>query len=383
MREAGLLDSGNIVSFTHRVVGEETGFLGEIAILSLTYSSEVINNSTSKVPATVVLKIPTALKNRVMGQSIGVYEKEIRFYSTLKDRLNIRTPGFYYGALSATDDPDVVLERLKALNRLPIWSIAIIGIIVQWVFGLMPRRYALLIEDVSHYRLGDQSAGCSDNDIKLALSCMASLHSQFWDNEELNALTWVTPVELSAKLIHMGYLQSANKYLKENREKLSEEQLRLHAWLKKNGVFLTERLGQGPSTLLHGDFRVDNLCFDDDAGEMLLLDWQTTTSGSYGLELAYFLSTALTANAPDEKLDEMIGHYRKSLALLGINIPKEELRREFDIGMVAIVHRISPILHQTQIELGTGRGPEIMRNWIDSAYRKLENVELASILEGY
>ena len=393
MREAGFLERGKIVSFTHRVVGEETGFLGEIAILSLTYSPEVINNSTAKVsstqapstqaPSTMVLKIPTALKNRVFGQTLGVYEKEIRFYSTLKDRLNIRTPGFYYGALSAVDDPDVILERLKGLQRLPIWLIAILGIIVQWIFGLMPRRYALLIEDVSHYRLGDQSAGCSDNDIKMALSSMASLHAQFWNSEELNTLSWITPVELSAKLIHMGYLQSANKYLKENREKLSEKQLKLHDWLKKNGVQLTERLGKGPTTLLHGDFRVDNLCFDDDAGEMLLLDWQTTMSGSYGLELAYFLSTALPANTSDEKLDEMIEHYRKSLALLDINIPKDDLRREFDIGMVAIVHRISPILHLSQLELGSGRGPKIMRNWIDSAYRKLENVDLAPILEGY
>lgn len=394
MREAGLLDSGEIVSFTHRVVGEETGFLGEIAILSLTYSPEVINDASAqtpaeqaperRAPATVVLKIPTALKNRVMGQSLGVYEKEIRFYSTLKDKLNIRTPDFYYGALSAADDPDVVLERLKSLNRLPIGLIAIVGLIVQWIFGLMPRRYVLLIEDVSHYRLGDQAAGCSDNDIKMALGSMASLHAQFWNSEELNKLSWVTPVELSSKLVHMGYLQSANKYLKENREKLSDNQLRLHEWLKKNGVQLTERLGTGATTtLLHGDFRVDNLCFDDEAGEMLLLDWQTTMSGSYGLELAYFLSTALPATAPDEKLDEMIEHYRKSLDLLGINIPKDELRREFNIGMVSIVHRISPILHQTQLELGTARGPKIMRNWIDSAYRKLENVELSSILEGY
>ena len=40
-------------------------------------------------------------------------------------------------------------------------------------------------------------------------------------------------VELSAKLVHMGYLQSANKYLKENGANLTEEQLKLHAWLKK------------------------------------------------------------------------------------------------------------------------------------------------------
>ena len=136
-------------------------------------------------------------------------------------------------------------------------------------------------------------------------------------------------------------------------------------------------------TLLHGDFRVDNLCFDDDAGEMLLLDWQTTMAGSYGLELAYFLSTAIPADAPSEKLDEMIEYYRHALDQRGIKIPAPDLRHEFNIGMVAIVHRISPILHQTQLELGTGRGPTIMQNWIDSAYKKVADVELESILEAH
>ena len=384
MKDGGHLRTGEVVSFTHHVVGEETGFLGEIAILSLTYSSDAAAQSFDAVlPKTMVLKIPTPLKNRVMGQSLGVYEKEIRFYSQLKEKLNIRTPGYYYGVMSAADEPDVILERLKALHRLPIWAIAIFGLIVQWIFGLIPRRYALLIEDVSHYRLGDQSAKCSTNDIKMALDSMATLHAQFWDSEALKALAWITPVELSAKLVHMGYLQSANKYLKENGANLTEEQLKLHAWLKKNGVGLTERLGKKSMTLLHGDFRVDNLCFDDDAGEMLLLDWQTTMAGSYGLELAYFLSTAIPADAPSEKLDEMIEYYRHALDQRGIKIPAPDLRHEFNIGMVAIVHRISPILHQTQLELGTGRGPAIMQNWIDSAYKKVADVELESILEAH
>mgnify|MGYP001569133588 FL=1 len=382
MRDGGHLQTGKVISFTYHVVGQETGFLGEIAILALTYSSDAKGESSDPAPpATMVLKIPTPLKNRVMGQSLGVYEKEIRFYSTLKEKLNIRTPGFYYGAMSATDDPDVILERLKALNRLPIWLIAIFGLIVQWIYGLMPRRYALLIEDVSHYRLGDQSAVCSDDDIKMALDSMASLHAQFWDNEELQSLSWVTPIELSAKLIHMGYLQSATKYLKENAASLTEDQLKLHAWLKNNGVALTERLGKKPVTLLHGDFRVDNLCFDDNSGEMLLLDWQTTMAGSYALELAYFLSTALPADASREKLDEMIEYYRHAIGLRGIQITTPALRREFDIGMIAIVHRISPILYQSQLELGTDRGPAIMQNWIDSAYQKAIDIELESILD--
>lgn len=100
MKDGGHLRTGEVVSFTHHVVGEETGFLGEIAILSLTYSSDAAAQSFDAVlPKTMVLKIPTPLKNRVMGQSLGVYEKEIRFYSQLKEKLNIRTPGYYYGVM--------------------------------------------------------------------------------------------------------------------------------------------------------------------------------------------------------------------------------------------------------------------------------------------
>ena len=54
MREAGLLNNRKIVSFSHHVVGEETGFLGEIAILSLTYSPEVTQLPTIQ-PQTIQL----------------------------------------------------------------------------------------------------------------------------------------------------------------------------------------------------------------------------------------------------------------------------------------------------------------------------------------
>lgn len=312
---------------------------------------------------------------------MGVYEKEIRFYSDLKGKVPVRSPGYYFGAMSKVDDPDVILGRLKLLHRQPIWLVAIIGLIVQAIFGLMPRKYVLLIEDVSRFRLGDQEQGCSDQDILQALNTMAALHARYWDSKALESMSWVTPVELSAKLIQLGYLQAAGSYLKENREKLSDRQIKLHEWLKVHGVQLTEALGAERRTLLHGDFRVDNLCFDDDTGDVMLLDWQTMMAGSYGLELAYFLSTVLPAGTPQHKLDEMLAYYRTQLKENGIELSAEELRHEYELGMVAVVHRISPILHQSMLELGTGRGPNIMQSWIDSAYEKLEAINFENILE--
>ena len=172
-----------------------------------------------------------------MGQSIGVYEKEIRFYRDLKPKLRVRTPAHYYSALNAYDDPDVVIERLRSLNRLAMPLIAMLAIVVTWFIGLFPRRYVLLIEDVSHFRMGDQLNGCSEKDVRGVLDAMAMLHAQFWDSEQLESMSWIAPVELTSKLIHLTYLQAVEKYKRASKDQLSEHQLGLINWLKKTASF--------------------------------------------------------------------------------------------------------------------------------------------------
>jgi hypothetical protein len=376
LREGGVLGDEQVTGFTHTIIGEETGFLGEIAILTLEYSSKDLD-----APKTMVLKIPTALKNRRLGQLMGAYEKEIRFYRDLKPTLKIRSPMHYYSALNAVDDPRVILERLKNLNRLPLWAVAIITIIITWIVGLTPRRYVLLIEDVSHHRLGDQLAGCSETDVKAALDAMAKLHAQFWGSDELEDMPWIAPVDISSKIMQLMFLQSIGKFTKANKDHLTERQVRLIDWLKANGIELTEKLGSQPRTLLHGDFRLDNLCFDDKRNEVLIFDWQTMLAGSAGMELAYFLSAALPLETTEEKTDEMIEYYRQGLLKLGVEISPARLRWQYEAGMLSMVHKIAPILFQEQLEMGKDRGPEVMQGWIDKIFRKLERVEFERILD--
>ena len=376
LREGGVLGEEEVTGFTHRIIGEETGFLGQVVILTLEYSHEDVD-----APATMVLKIPTPLKNRVMGQTMGVYEKEIRFYRDLKQKLRIRTPQHYYSALSAVDDPEMVRERLGKLQQLPVSVVAMMTVLVRWFFSLRPRRYVLLIEDVSRYRLGDQLGGCSEGDVRAALNAMAKLHSQFWDSEELDSLTWIQPVNLTTKIMHMVYMQSVGKYRKAHEKNLSARQVRLLDWLKENGLRLTETLSQNPKTLIHGDFRLDNLCFDDDRGEALVLDWQNMLAGSAALDLSYFLSAALPFDTSEEKVNELIEHYRQRLTEEGVEISPERIRWLYDVGMLAMLHRIAPILFQETLELGSDRGPEVMQMWVDKTYARLERIDFEGILD--
>lgn len=376
LRGNGLLKNAEVIKLTHRIIGQETGFLGLVVILEPTYS-EV----EADAPESLVLKIPTPLKNRRMGQSMGVYEKEIRFYRDLKSKLRVRTPTHFYSALNAFDDPDMVLERLRKLNRLPIPLIALLAVVVTWFIGLFPRRYVLLIEDVSHLRMGDQLNGCSENDVRRVLGAMATLHAQFWESEELTAMKWVAPIELTSKLIQLMYLQSVEKYKRASESHLTEREMALINWLKVNGVRLTEVQAMGPRTLLHGDFRLDNLCFDDATDEVLVMDWQTMTSGSAGMDLAYFLSAALPLETTEAEINSLIDYYRQRLKDHGVDVSMEQLRWQYEVGMLSMLHRIAPILFQEQLEIGTGRGPELMQGWIDKTFRKLEEVDFEHIFE--
>ena len=373
LSESGVLGDGRVVSVESRVIGQETGFMGDIAILTPTY-----DNAPPSAPSTLVAKVPSSLKNRVMGQLIGAYEKEIRFYSLLRPEVPVRTPGCYYSALSEADDPEVIKARLEKLKSAPIWLIAIAGLFFTVLYRLLPRRYILLIEDLSTYRLGDQSSGCSEADLHTALKAMASLHARFWNAGDLDDLPWIASVELMSKMIHMTYLQSIGGYLKS--ATLDERQRRMHDWLKENGVALNDRLATGPQTLLHGDFRVDNLCFDDKEGEMVLLDWQTMTQGSPALELAYFLSNALPPDTGPEQDAAMIEVYRAALAEHGIEVSQAWLTAEYNIGMMAMLQRISPLLFQEQLDLGNARGPQVMQGWLDRIYERLASVDFESLL---
>ena len=376
LKKAGLLSQGEVTRLDLKLIGEEAGFLGQVAVLAPTYSEP------TSAPASLILKIPIASKNRVMGQSLGVYEREIRFYTELKNELNVRSPAYYCSVLSAFDEPEVVSGRLRALARLPILVIILLALLVRFVFSLIPRRYVLLIEDVSHLQLGDQHAGCGTNELKWALTAMAKLHAPYWHSEQAERdIPWITALGYSAKLIHMMYLQSARAYEKDVFSQLSERQRRLFKWVGEYGVEITEVLGEQPRTLLHGDFRLDNVCFDLDQSEVLLLDWQTMTFGSAGLELAYFLSSALSAADDEETVTTLINHYHQTLALEGVEVSADYLRWSYELGMLATLHRIAPILHQEQLDLGDNRGPETMQRWVDCIYRRLDDVDFESILE--
>ncbi len=380
LQASGLIDGCRVVDFALEALGDQVGFNGEVALITPSYTPP-----TAAAPASLVLKIPAATKNRIQGQTLGLYEKEIRFYRDLQPQLNIRTPRHYYSALDAADDPDVILERLLGMNRLPLWMIRGLMAAASWFVGGHPRHYALLIEDLSGYRMGDQAAGCSGADMEAVVSTLARLHSQFWASELLPTMSWIAPYSATSRIIQMMFLQGADRYLKNGDGggigELTPDRRALIGWLHRNGIALTETLGREPATLLHGDVRLDNICFDDERGDVVLFDWQTMLAGPGASDLAYFISATVPAEAAEDRVEALIDLYYRELTDSGVELSRERLRWQYELGMLTMLHRLLPTLYSDRMDLGSERGLSLLQAWVARIYARLEAVDYEGILE--
>ena len=380
LHSSGLLHEGSVEKIELRTLGDQVGFNGEVVIVSPTYAALNVEESKT-APKSLVLKIPTASKNRILGQTMGLYEKEIRFYRDLQPIMNIRTPKHYCSALDIADDPDVILERLQGMNRLPIWVIRGIMALAGWIVTGNPRKYALLIEDLSEYRMGDQAKGCSDEDVKNVICTMAQMHAQFWDSKELAEMTWISPYAVVSRMMQMRYLQSVGRFVSEEGGNLTQDQRDMLNWLKVNGIALTERFGEESATLLHGDCRLDNICFDDKANQVVVFDWQTMQAGPGAADLAYFISATLSEEDGEDRVNALIEYYLEALNLHGITLNPKQLRWQYEAGMLLILHRLLPAIYDGNMDLNAERGLPLMKAWLMRILKRLTSIDPQRLLK--
>ena len=54
-----------------------------------------------------------------------------------------------------------------------------------------PENFVLLLEDMSHYRLGDQIEGCAAHDAELCMVELGELHASFWNDVDRKVLGFI------------------------------------------------------------------------------------------------------------------------------------------------------------------------------------------------
>lgn len=373
LRESGTLTNEHIVGVDARVLGEGAGFMGNVAKLGLDLSAEA-------APLSLVLKIPTDNDNRHLGQTIGVYEREIRFYQELQPLMNIRTPRHIYSAMDTNTDPERTIKALRFLDRFPIWMISACLPLLNWLSSRTTYRYVLLIENLENHRIGDQVGGCTLSEAEAVLDTMARMHARFWDSDELDNYPWLLPPGVGVKPMQMMYLQAVEQFKQAHAGWLTPNQVNVLDWLKVHFFDLVQQFNQVPSTLIHNDFRLDNLCFDDEKGEVILFDWQTLGRGPCGFDLAYFLSASFAEPLSRETLVSLLEYYRQGLGEYGVALSMPRLQWYYQAGLLGVLNRVVPAQFQDMLDLGEGRGVDLIDSWLERGFREVEFVDPSVIL---
>ena len=101
----------------------------------------------------MVLKFPaTNDANRAVALAFDIYRREVLFYRDVAALTPAATPEVYFAEIEGKEN------------------------------------FILLLEDMSHYRLGDQIEGCGGADAELCMVELGELHASFWNDVDRPAL---------------------------------------------------------------------------------------------------------------------------------------------------------------------------------------------------
>ena len=190
-----------------------------------------------------------------------------------------------------------------------------------WASVADPPGPALVLEDLSGWQAVSQVEGPDLEQARLAVDALARLHARWWRSPNLDRFAWTRPLAEDAALW---------------RERFASGWPALRSRLGKRGLpaefapigdrlaFGLDRLvvdgaGSG-TTLIHGDYRIENLLFGVEGGEpaVCVLDWQLAGRGSGARDLAYFLGQNLPIEARRNWEPELIERYHGGLLSGGV-----------------------------------------------------------------
>ena len=96
---------------------------------------------------------------------------------------------------------------------------------------------------------------------------------------------------------------------------------------------ILEDLAAMPHTLVHFDFRADNLFFDDD-GSIVVVDWQTISQGGGVADIGYFLSQNLSTEDRRANEADLLRAYHDALVANGVtDYSYEQLVADYPVGI--------------------------------------------------
>ena len=289
LSDAGLVAAGRrVTEVSGAPIG--TGQMADTTRFTLEY------DEGGAGPTTVVGKFASADdQSRSTGLALRAYEIEVRFYREVAGLVATRVPDAY----AAEVEPET-----------------------GW--------FTLLLQDIVGGRQGDQIEACGPDVAAAVLTEMAGLHAPCWERPELAGLEWLnrntpdTEPFLSALVSSLlpGFLERyADRLAHEHQEVCRQFGAHLETWIGGR---------EGPHTVSHGDFRLDNLLFQSGNPRPVVVDWQTAAWAPPSVDVAYFIGGCLSTEDRRAHEEDLLALYHEELSRRGVrDYTMEQLRSDY------------------------------------------------------
>ena len=277
LQAAGRLGDARIADASIRPLG--TGQMCDSVRISLRYDGE------TDAPTSVVAKLPAAdPTSRATAVSLRSYEKEVRFYQEIAPHLPVLTPTVFHADI----------EPVSA-------------------------SFVLLLEDLAPAEQGDQLLGCTPEVATSAVDGLVALHAPRWGDPSILDIEWLagdpqTSRQFMAMLLPTLWDGFRERYAADLQPSVLEAGEALFADL---AAYLNWPESM-PLTIVHGDYRLDNLLFDPTGQLRGVVDWQTVTVGGAVQDVAYFIGAGLREEDRRPNEEALVRRYHAALVEAGV-----------------------------------------------------------------
>ncbi|WP_200951242.1 phosphotransferase family protein [Nocardioides sp. Root140] len=273
-------------------------------------------------PASAVAKVPSTDEAAARtAASLGAYEREASFYLEFVGESDIDVPALLGVIESSTGAPTLLLEDLSALSA------------------------------------RDQLEPVGLDVLEQMRAQLAALQAPFWGSARLAETPWLhrrlgVPIPGIVERMQGSWAKTRD-YLADGYD--DEERAQIDRFVAGAGGW-AERVG-GPVSLVHHDYRIDNMLFGPD--RVVVLDWQTVGWGAPMFDLAYAMATSLAPDTRAQVERDVVRTHVADLFARGVEFDEDEAWRAYREASFATLLMLVP---PTGSVKRTERGDQVFRD---------------------
>ena len=168
-------------------------------------------------------------------------------------------------------------------------------------------EFGLLLEDLTGYDQEDDRQGLSSASLRRCVEVLAVMHSKWWQSPRLASCDFLFTVDAkNTLLLAEGHARSWSSFLERYGNVLPAGYEAFRPPLMRSLQLAGTALDAAPRTLVHLDFRADNLFFRGDLGRTVAIDWQLATRGAAVADLATLFSNSTGTDLRRQAEEELL-----------------------------------------------------------------------------